>query len=230
MAILLVACSSEPTNTCALSSPQPDYSNWKDGAIRPTVVPEGQTTSRQDQAFTYGMPLDNSVQRGKPVDGEAALERCADLYAKEEHRRQIRLGLVWTQGESRTLDLPQPFPTRSSTGKGPNWIGYDGKAALHRAAESNDLSRTQELLDAGADPNLKIARSVNTYGRNRTSNRRNRLYALRRRIYERIANIRRNAHRQAASAIVKTADIVCVETLTDRVRRLPAAPIISDDY
>ena len=45
------------------------------------------------------------------------------------------------------------------------------------------------------------------------SERRRRLYRSGARLYERVANIRRNSHRQLVSAIAKTADVVCVESL-----------------
>ena len=60
--------------------------------------------------------------------------------------------------------------------------------------------------------NRSISRSVRCHGRG-ASNRRRRLYRSRARLYGRVGNIRKNAHRQLASAIAKTADTVCVESL-----------------
>ena len=58
-----------------------------------------------------------------------------------------------------------------------------------------------------------IARSINVHGLRNHSNRRERLYTELRRTYERIANLRKQSHRQAASAITKEADAVVVESL-----------------
>ena len=57
-----------------------------------------------------------------------------------------------------------------------------------------------------------ISRSVNQHGK-AASNRRRVLYAKRAKLHERIANQRRNAHRQTASAIAKSSGTVVVESL-----------------
>ena len=57
-----------------------------------------------------------------------------------------------------------------------------------------------------------IARSVNHHGK-AASGRRKALYAKRAKLHAHIADIRRNAHRQTASAIAKTSGTVVVETL-----------------
>ena len=46
-----------------------------------------------------------------------------------------------------------------------------------------------------------------------TGNRRRKLYLRTSRLYERVSNIRKNSHRQIASALAEMADVVCVETL-----------------
>ena len=78
--------------------------------------------------------------------------------------------------------------------------------------------------------NKAIARSRKVHGANRSSNRRGKLYALRRRIYARIEGIRKDAHRQAASAIAKTADAVVVESLNVKgmIRNRRLARALSD--
>ena len=58
-----------------------------------------------------------------------------------------------------------------------------------------------------------IARSKKVHGKDNPSNRRKRLYLLRQKAHERVANIRQSAHRNAASAIAKTAGAVVVESL-----------------
>ena len=50
-------------------------------------------------------------------------------------------------------------------------------------------------------------------GRSGHSNRRNRLYKLRRRLYARIGNLRRDAAHKATTAIAKRSSVVCVENL-----------------
>ena len=60
-----------------------------------------------------------------------------------------------------------------------------------------------------------LARSKNTHGKNQRSNRRQRLYDQRQRIFGRITNIRDDVHHKATSAIVKATTVgkVIVETL-----------------
>ena len=58
-----------------------------------------------------------------------------------------------------------------------------------------------------------IARSRNVHGRSNQSNRRERLYAKRRRLHARIVNVRNDNHHKATTAIAKSAGRVVVETL-----------------
>ena len=58
-----------------------------------------------------------------------------------------------------------------------------------------------------------IARSRNVHGKSNHSNRRERLYAKRRRIHARIVNVRSDNHHKATTAIAKCAGRVVVETL-----------------
>ena len=58
-----------------------------------------------------------------------------------------------------------------------------------------------------------IARSRNAHGRSNHSNRRERLYAKRRRIHARIVQVRNDNHYKATTAIAKCAGRVVVETL-----------------
>ena len=78
--------------------------------------------------------------------------------------------------------------------------------------------------------NKAIARSRKVHGKSNHSNRRERLYQQRRKLYERIDNLRQNAHRQAASAIVKQADAVVVESLNVKgmVRNKKLSRALSD--
>ncbi len=58
-----------------------------------------------------------------------------------------------------------------------------------------------------------IARSRNVHGKNNHSNRREELYAKRRRLHARIVNVRDDNHHKATTAIAKSAGRVVVETL-----------------
>ena len=58
-----------------------------------------------------------------------------------------------------------------------------------------------------------IARSRNVHGRNQHSNRRERLYAKRRRLHARVVNVRNDNHHKASTAIAKSAGRVVLESL-----------------
>ena len=58
-----------------------------------------------------------------------------------------------------------------------------------------------------------IARSRNVHGKANHSNRRERLYARRRKLHARTVNVRNDCHHKAATAIAKSAGRVVVETL-----------------
>ena len=58
-----------------------------------------------------------------------------------------------------------------------------------------------------------IARSRNVHGRSNHSNRRERLYAKRRRLHARVVNVRNDNHHKATTAIAKASGCVVVETL-----------------
>ena len=58
-----------------------------------------------------------------------------------------------------------------------------------------------------------IARSRNVHGKSNHSNRRERLYAKRRRIHARVVQVRNDNHHKATTAIAKCAGRVVVETL-----------------
>ena len=61
-----------------------------------------------------------------------------------------------------------------------------------------------------------IARSRNVHGRSNQSNRRERLYARRRKVHTRIVQVRNDNHHKATTAIAKTAGRVVVESLNVR--------------
>ena len=58
-----------------------------------------------------------------------------------------------------------------------------------------------------------IARSRNVHGRNAPSNRRQRLYAQRRKLHTRIVNVRNDNHHKPSTAIAKRAGSVVMESL-----------------
>ena len=75
-----------------------------------------------------------------------------------------------------------------------------------------------------------IARSRNVHGKSNHSNRRERLYARRRRLHARVVNVRNDNHHKATTAIAKSAGLVVVETLnvSGMVRNRRLARAIAD--
>ena len=82
----------------------------------------------------------------------------------------------------------------------------DGTVVDNRKALCSALSRLRRVDKA-------IARSRNIHGKSSHSNRRERLYARRRRIHARVVNVRNDHHHKATTAIAKSAGRVVVETL-----------------
>ena len=99
-------------------------------------------------------------------------------------------------------------------------VGVD--AGLKRLATVHDGSVTtgvdnprplKKALSKLRAVNRRIARSRTIHGKNRRSNRRERLYDERRRLYLRTTHLRVDAAHKATTAIAKLARTVCVETL-----------------
>ena len=82
----------------------------------------------------------------------------------------------------------------------------DGTAVDNPKALTDALGRLRRLDKA-------IARSRNVHGKSNHSNRRELLYAKRRRLHARIVNVRDDHHHKATTAIAKSAGRVVVETL-----------------
>ena len=82
----------------------------------------------------------------------------------------------------------------------------DGTEVENPRALAPALQRLRRLDKA-------IARSRNIHGKGNHSNRRERLYANRRRLYARVVNVRNDNHHKATTAIAKPAGRVVVETL-----------------
>ena len=82
----------------------------------------------------------------------------------------------------------------------------DGTTVDNPKALANGLKQLRRLDKA-------IARSRNVHGKSNFSNRRERLYAKRRRLHARVVNVRNDHHHQATTAIAKSAGRVVVETL-----------------
>ena len=82
----------------------------------------------------------------------------------------------------------------------------DGTTVENPKALATGLKRLRQVDKA-------IARSRSVHGRSIQSNRRERLYAKRRRIHARIVNVRNDNHHKATTAIAKSAGRVVVETL-----------------
>ena len=82
----------------------------------------------------------------------------------------------------------------------------DGTTVENPKALATSLKRLRRLDKA-------IARSRSVHGKTQHSNRRERLYAKRRRIHARVANVRNDHHHKATTAIAKSAGRMVVETL-----------------
>ena len=82
----------------------------------------------------------------------------------------------------------------------------DGTTVENPKALASGLKRLRRLDKA-------IARSRNVHGRSSHSNRRERLYARRRRLHARVVNVRNDNHHKATTAIAKSGGRVVVETL-----------------
>ena len=91
-------------------------------------------------------------------------------------------------------------------GVGSMAVCSDGIRVDNPKALAKGLKRLRRLDKA-------IARSRDVHGRNNPSNRRERLYAKRRRLHARIVNVRNDCHHKATTAIAKSAGRVVVETL-----------------
>ena len=99
----------------------------------------------------------------------------------------------------------------------------DGTTVENPRALANGLKQLRRLDKA-------LARSRNVHGRSNHSNRRERLYANRRRRHARVGNVRNDNHHKATTAIAKSAGRVVVETLNvaGMVRNRRLARAIAD--
>ena len=91
-------------------------------------------------------------------------------------------------------------------GVGTMAVCSDGTKVENPKALASGLKRLRRLDKA-------IARSRNVHGRSSHSNRRERLYARRRRLHARVVNVRNDNHHKATTAIAKSCGRVVVETL-----------------
>ena len=108
-------------------------------------------------------------------------------------------------------------------GVGTMATGSDGTTVENPRALANGLKQLRRLDKA-------LARSRNVHGRSNHSNRRERLYANRRRRHARVGNVRNDNHHKATTAIAKSAGRVVVETLNvaGMVRNRRLARAIAD--
>ena len=99
----------------------------------------------------------------------------------------------------------------------------DGTAVDNPKALASGLKKLRRLDKA-------IARSRNVHGKSVHSNRREGLYARRRRVHARVVNVRNDNHHKATTAIAKLAGRVVVETLNvaGMVKNRSLARAISD--
>ena len=107
-------------------------------------------------------------------------------------------------------------------GVGTMAVCSDGTKVENPKALASGLKRLRRLDKA-------IARSRNMHGRSNHSNRREQLYARRRRLHGRVVNVRNDNHHKATTAIAKSSGRVVVETLNVagmmRNRRLARAVV-----
>ena len=107
-------------------------------------------------------------------------------------------------------------------GVGTMAVCSDGTKVENPKALASGLKRLRRLDKA-------IARSRNVHGRSNHSNRREQLYARRRRLHARVVNVRNDNHHKATTAIAKSSGRVVVETLNVagmmRNRRLARAVV-----
>ena len=108
-------------------------------------------------------------------------------------------------------------------GVGAMAVCSDGNKVENPKALATSLKRLRKVDKA-------IARSRNVHGKAVHSNRRERLYAKRRRVHARVVNVRNDHHHKATTAIAKPAGRVVVETLnvSGMVRNRRLARSISD--
>ncbi len=96
-------------------------------------------------------------------------------------------------------------------------IGVDvGVGTMATCSDGTTVDNPKVLTDAlGRLRRLDkaIARSRNVHGRSNQSNRREQLYAKRRRLHARVVNVRNDHHHKATTAIAKSAGRVVVEAL-----------------
>ena len=103
--------------------------------------------------------------------------------------------------------LVKPGPTIGlDVGVGAMAVCSDGTTVENPKALATGLKRLRRLDKA-------IARSRNVHGRSSHSNRRERLYARRRRLHARVVNVRNDNHHKATTAIAKSFGRVVVETV-----------------
>ena len=109
-------------------------------------------------------------------------------------------------------DGQEPPPIRGGptvgvdVGVGSMAVCSDGTTVDNPMALAKGLKRLRQLDKA-------IARSRKVHGKSVHSNRRERLYAKRRRVHARVVNVRNDNHHKATAAIAKSAGRVVVETL-----------------
>ena len=101
----------------------------------------------------------------------------------------------------------KPGPTIGvDVGVGAMAVCSDGTTVENPKALATGLKRLRRLDKA-------IARSRNVHDRSSHSNRRERLYARRRRLHARVVNVRNDNHHKATTAIAKSFGRVVVETM-----------------
>jgi len=114
-----------------------------------------------------------------------------------------------------TFEVPEPKPKETGAAVGVD-VGLRRLATVHDGDTTEVMENPHPLkvaLGRLRRLNRRIARSRRIHGEKRSSNRREKLYEQRRRLYARVNHVRMDCAHKATTAIVKRSRLVCVESL-----------------
>ncbi|MCY4059798.1 MAG: transposase, partial [Gammaproteobacteria bacterium] len=148
-----------------------------------------------------------------PVIGTVrAREACR--FAGPVHECTVKHdGVRWQAAV--VCEVPDPEPKAVGAVVGVD-VGLRRLATVHDGVVSETIDNPRPLkgtLSKLRRVNRRIARSRIIHGKKRHSNRRERRYAERRRLYRRVSDLRLDAAHKATTAIAKQSRLVCVESL-----------------
>jgi uncharacterized protein len=149
--ILLLACAGEPppTPTTSTSAPAPaagaPRAPERPAASGPRNLAMGTGEPREPQTFTLDQRLRDAVERGDRATIEKALERGADLQAKDDLGRTAALLATHFAGD---LELVKLLHAKGAPIDVPD---VNGRTALSFAAEDGRLDLVRWLAEQGAE-------------------------------------------------------------------------------